>query len=345
MIVRLICTRADGDILVDTRIDHFPVVIGRGAECDIVLNEKSISNKHVTLSVQNGEILLEDVGSSNGIWSGEQKVNRILGKKIECQLGRVRASFYLLGAEVEEKTDFIQIGEYRNEIQKVLQTNPAAAVEVNAEKSSSLWHTPWDARKSLIGLATGLLFFGLYVVTSGNWEPLEVIIELLTGVLALITSTIVISVVNRVVQKRFRFWDFFIFLFCCVAILQSVDSTLNLMFFNLGSDLALADRMVLWIIRILFCFIVYIILAMIFRFNTALKAMGYLLLLLVLGKGVDYLTQYQLDKKSKYIVKTWEPMNTQQRLLLRKLSAEQDTTQSVLDKMTTQFRELKKLSP
>ena len=44
------------------------IVIGRGAECDVVVKDEKASRRHCRLSRQTADFLLEDLGSRNGTY-------------------------------------------------------------------------------------------------------------------------------------------------------------------------------------------------------------------------------------------------------------------------------------
>ncbi|HOU53742.1 MAG TPA: FHA domain-containing protein [Myxococcota bacterium] len=50
------------------------VVAGRSRQCDLILPSESVSRRHARFSVHGGRLMLEDLGSSNGIWIGEERV-------------------------------------------------------------------------------------------------------------------------------------------------------------------------------------------------------------------------------------------------------------------------------
>jgi pSer/pThr/pTyr-binding forkhead associated (FHA) protein len=74
--VRLIALDGWPDILVARSL----VVIGRHPQCDITLNVPQISRRHCCLTELNGEVLVRDLGSRNGVWINGQRV----------RLGRLR---------------------------------------------------------------------------------------------------------------------------------------------------------------------------------------------------------------------------------------------------------------
>jgi len=59
-------------------ISAFPFVIGRGNECDMVLNGKGISRKHVEIVFQSGRFVVNDLDSLNGLKVNGYKVARVI---------------------------------------------------------------------------------------------------------------------------------------------------------------------------------------------------------------------------------------------------------------------------
>ena len=56
-------------VLVDgqrVRITDRPIVLGRQPDCDIVLDDSNVSRRHAEIVVRDGEIVLTDLGSTNG---------------------------------------------------------------------------------------------------------------------------------------------------------------------------------------------------------------------------------------------------------------------------------------
>lgn len=58
------------------RVDGDEITVGRGALCDVTLTDPSVSEFHFRLSADVGQVVLEDLGSSNGIWIGRARVTR-----------------------------------------------------------------------------------------------------------------------------------------------------------------------------------------------------------------------------------------------------------------------------
>ena len=56
--------------------DEGEIVIGRSSELDMVLVEDMVSRRHAKISVQDGDIFLEDLGSTNGSFVNGEKITR-----------------------------------------------------------------------------------------------------------------------------------------------------------------------------------------------------------------------------------------------------------------------------
>jgi hypothetical protein len=72
--VDIVATVAEGSEVCDLvmpdgqrlRIAARPIVLGRQPDCDVVLNDSNVSRRHAEISVRDGEVVLEDLGSTNG---------------------------------------------------------------------------------------------------------------------------------------------------------------------------------------------------------------------------------------------------------------------------------------
>ena len=63
-----------GKLLTEFSVGTTPLVIGRSPDSDVVLPDSAISRRHAKVSVENGAILVKDLGSAHGIVIGGQAV-------------------------------------------------------------------------------------------------------------------------------------------------------------------------------------------------------------------------------------------------------------------------------
>jgi predicted component of type VI protein secretion system len=63
------------DSVGDVLVERFPFVIGRGGKLDCTLPLVFISRSHCKLSLHDGEVQVEDLGSSNGTFVNGRKIS------------------------------------------------------------------------------------------------------------------------------------------------------------------------------------------------------------------------------------------------------------------------------
>lgn len=52
-----------------------PVVVGRSSECDLLILDPEVSRKHARFDAQNGVVYVSDLGSSNGTFLDERRLD------------------------------------------------------------------------------------------------------------------------------------------------------------------------------------------------------------------------------------------------------------------------------
>lgn len=57
-----------------SRAPDAPIVIGRSPDCDLVIAEPSVSGRHARLYWRGAQLVIEDLGSANGVWVSGQRV-------------------------------------------------------------------------------------------------------------------------------------------------------------------------------------------------------------------------------------------------------------------------------
>ena len=65
---------AEGGAEKERKLAPGATMVGRGATCDLVLNESSVSRRHVQLSIAGGHCLVKDLGSRNGTYLNGQQI-------------------------------------------------------------------------------------------------------------------------------------------------------------------------------------------------------------------------------------------------------------------------------
>ncbi len=70
------------------------VILGRGTDCDLRLVDPGVSRHHAEIRVEDGEVVLVDLGSTNGTFVNDQPVRRIaLSDGTRVTLGRTTLVF------------------------------------------------------------------------------------------------------------------------------------------------------------------------------------------------------------------------------------------------------------
>ncbi len=104
---QLIFRDKNEQLLKSTEITKLPLIIGRSKECDIVLDSIKISKKHAMLFLQNDDLFLKDLGSSNGLMLGAFRVDQVqLTQEPRCTIGDIEVEY--VRAKGSETTQTLQ---------------------------------------------------------------------------------------------------------------------------------------------------------------------------------------------------------------------------------------------
>lgn len=55
---------------------HTFVLVGRAADCDVVINDPTVSSRHLRLSWEGDKVFIEDLASANGTFVGKDRIHR-----------------------------------------------------------------------------------------------------------------------------------------------------------------------------------------------------------------------------------------------------------------------------
>ena len=94
------------------------IVIGRGGELDIVLVEDMVSRKHAKITTQQGKIVIQDLGSTNGTFVNGEKIKRARLKEGDRVL--IGTSILKLIAAADAKLDLSKSGATKEELNNAL---------------------------------------------------------------------------------------------------------------------------------------------------------------------------------------------------------------------------------
>lgn len=59
-----------------TKVEKDQFIVGRSRTCDLVIASSKVSRRHCSVSRENGEFFIEDLGSPNGLWRDGVKVTK-----------------------------------------------------------------------------------------------------------------------------------------------------------------------------------------------------------------------------------------------------------------------------
>lgn len=88
-----------------TYMSGFPCIVGRNADISII-NDPTISRRHIIFTYENGDIYIEDLGSANGTFVNDKKIlsKQIVNSKDKIRIGDTEFLIDIKPINVE-KTD------------------------------------------------------------------------------------------------------------------------------------------------------------------------------------------------------------------------------------------------
>jgi pSer/pThr/pTyr-binding forkhead associated (FHA) protein len=66
----------EGGVARTVRLREGVFVLGRADTADIVLDDSEVSRRHARLLVDDGDVVVEDLGTQNGTWVGGERVEQ-----------------------------------------------------------------------------------------------------------------------------------------------------------------------------------------------------------------------------------------------------------------------------
>ncbi len=94
------------------RLDEGGHILGRDPDADVFLNQPGVSRRHARLTITAGQATIEDLGSKNGTFVGDQRVAgvRTLHDGEVVGVGSVKLTFSVLRALHSTETDVGEVG-------------------------------------------------------------------------------------------------------------------------------------------------------------------------------------------------------------------------------------------
>lgn len=88
-------TRLLGDVFKRHPLNEGESLIGRGTDCQVIIQEPSVSRKHAKIVISDETVQIEDLGSSNGTFLNDKKVEQatILKHRDHIRFGNVLMRF------------------------------------------------------------------------------------------------------------------------------------------------------------------------------------------------------------------------------------------------------------
>lgn len=66
----------DGEAPIEVEVNSFPAVVGRGSQCEVVLESEHVSRKHLEINKVNNDILIKDLTLANWVSYNDEKLQK-----------------------------------------------------------------------------------------------------------------------------------------------------------------------------------------------------------------------------------------------------------------------------
>lgn len=194
-------------------VTRLPFRIGRGYDCDLILDDPHVEGLHAVIERNvEGELVLRDVESSNGVVADERGALPVhaIDDELHVRLGRtqlrLRAPDYEIAAAIpiHERSRF---GEWWREHWSATLVVPLVWLAVTAYGSFRATTTEFDWIEQGTLAAWGLLAFGMWV---GGWALLNRLLRHRTRFVAHSTAAFAIASISTMSDWVFEWLRFFI---------------------------------------------------------------------------------------------------------------------------------------
>lgn len=94
------------------RLDEGAHILGRDPNADVFLNQRGVSRRHACLTISGGQAMIEDIGSKNGTFVGNQRVESVrpLHDGEIVGIGSVKLVFLVVPAPHSTETEVEEAG-------------------------------------------------------------------------------------------------------------------------------------------------------------------------------------------------------------------------------------------
>jgi hypothetical protein len=159
----------DGEVAARVRLDRLPAVIGRGYDCDVIVDDPYVAARHArVLRDERGALVVEDLGTANGLIeaaTGERQARFDVGAEAILRAGRTLlrirgADFPVAPERIDRGHRWIERWPYA----------VAACILVLGVGVYQAWVGAFGPRQAITGyVTTPLVLLAVLLVWAGGW--------------------------------------------------------------------------------------------------------------------------------------------------------------------------------